>query len=137
MDRVALVVDDSALIRNEIGRFLKKLGYRVSTADNGLEGLVRLEELVPSLVVTGLMMPKLNGSEFIREIRHRCRNQNVAIIAVAGIRGRNVPSPKAGADHVIFKGVDLVEQLQLALATSDTMKRSAKSAVLRIRAANE
>lgn len=126
MDRVALVVDDSALIRNEIGRFLKKLGYRVVTAANGLEGLVRLEELKPQLVITGLMMPKLKGSEFIREIRHRSSMQDVMIVAIAGMRGRNVPSPRAGADHVIFKGVDLVEQLQLALGSANSFRVGAR-----------
>ncbi len=137
LERVALVVDDSAVIRNEIGRFLKKNGYRVVTAASGLEGLVRLEEFSPYLIITGLMIPKINGSEFIREIRHRSRNQDVTIIAIAGLRGRNVPSPKAGADHVIFKGVDLVEQLQLALNIKATKARSPRSATLRFRAAGE
>ncbi|MGZ4789878.1 MAG: response regulator [Terriglobales bacterium] len=135
---MALVVDDSALIRNEIGRFLKKIDYRVVTASNGLEGLVRLEELKPHLIITGLMMPRLNGSEFVREVRQRSRKQDVTIIAIAGIRGRNVPSPKAGADHVIFKGVDLIEQLQLALAgipNSLNPARQAKSTLSLVRGA--
>jgi len=123
LDRVALVVDDSALIRNEIRRFLQTQGYRVLTASNGLEGLVRLEECSPELLVTGLTMPKLNGSEFIREIRRRTSKPEVKIVAIAGIRGRHVTSPKVGADHVIFKGFDLVEQLQLALGAG---KRTAK-----------
>ncbi|HVZ17742.1 MAG TPA: response regulator [Terriglobales bacterium] len=115
---MALVVDDSALICNEIGRFLRTVGYRVVTASNGLEAFVRLEEVTPSLIIAGLTMPKLNGGELIREIRHRTDDRQVTIVAIAGIHGRSVPSPKAGADHVIFKGVDLVEQLQLALGTS-------------------
>ena len=124
MDRVALVVDDSALIRNEIRRFLQKVGFRVVTASNGLEGLVRVAEVAPALIVTGLMMPRLNGGEFIREIRHRSVKREVTIVAIAGIRGRNVPSPRAGADHVIFKGVDLVEQLQLALGLGQPSVRT-------------
>lgn len=132
MDRVALVVDDSALIRNEIRRFLQKLGYRVLTACNGLEGLVRLEECSPELLVTGLMMPKLNGSEFIREIRRRTGKQQLTIVAVAGIRERNVPSPKVGADHVIFKGFDLVEQLQLALGSGKRTNAKPSRPALRI-----
>jgi CheY-like chemotaxis protein len=126
LDQLALVVDDSALIRSEIGRFLRKNGYRVITAGNGLEGLVRVAEMSPALIITGLMMPKLNGSEFIKEIRHRTHKHEITIVAIAGIRGRNVPSPKAGADHVIFKGVDIVEQLQLALGIGAVKVTGAK-----------
>jgi len=132
LDRVALVVDDSALIRNEIRRFLQTQGYRVLTASNGLEGLVRLEECSPELLVTGLTMPKLNGSEFIREIRRRTNKPEVKIVAIAGIRGRHVTSPRVGADHVIFKGFDLVEQLQLALGSGKRATAKPSRPALRI-----
>ena len=115
MPFVALVVDDSALIRSEIRRCLQARGYAVATAANGPDALASLENLQPKLIVTALTMAKMNGGEFIREVRHRPETADVTIVAVAGRRGRGTPIPRSGADHMIFKDVDLVEQLRLVL----------------------
>jgi CheY-like chemotaxis protein len=112
---VALVVDDSALIRNEIRRCLQARGYAVATAANGPDALASLESFRPELIVTALTMSKMNGGEFIREVRHRPETADVTIVAVAGRRRRGVSVPRSGADHLIFKEVDLVEQLRLVL----------------------
>ena len=108
-------MDSSALIRNEIRRFLQSRGYVVKTAENGLEAIGQLEEFTPHLIVTALILPKISGSELIREARHRPATADVTIVAVSGRRGRDTSGPKSDASHTIFKEVDLVEQLRLVL----------------------
>src|SRR4051794_34447270 len=108
MSGLALVVDDSMLIRHTVRRFLEDRGYTVETACNGVEGLAVLDQLTPTVIITDLLMPKMSGSEFIREIRHRAAFASIPIIVVAGRRGS--VHPYSGADHVVFKDIDLVEQ---------------------------
>ena len=115
MPHTALVVDDSLLIRHTVRRFLEDRGYQVETASDGLEGLSILNRITPAIIVTDLMMPKLSGTDFIREIRLRPSLANVTILVVAGRRGSTAPSSIAGADHVIYKDIDLVEQLTATL----------------------
>ncbi|HWR16773.1 MAG TPA: response regulator [Terriglobales bacterium] len=115
MIRMALVVDDSMLVRTAVRGFLENRGYEVKTACNGLEGLAALDKFAPDLIVTDLLMPKMGGNEFIREVRYRPHLADVPIILVAGRRGSTSPSPKSGADYVVSRDVDLVEQLQFVL----------------------
>lgn len=124
--RVALVVDDSILIRRVVQRFLQDRGYTVETACNGLEGLAALERLTPELIVTDLVMPRMGGTEFIREIRYRPNLAQIPIILIAGRKSPSAHAPVAGADHVVYKNVDLVEQLKLVFDKFGPTKAGSK-----------
>ena len=121
MSRVALVVDDSILIRNAVQRLLEDYEYQVFTACNGVEGLAALERVTPVLIVVDLIMPKLSGTEFIREVRHREDLSRIPIVVVAG--RRHSSTHVFGADHVIYKEIDLVEQLQAILEDASNPPR--------------
>jgi len=56
-----LIIDDEAYIRRVLELKLKNRGYHVLTAVNGEEGLAAIEDQQPDVVVTDLMMPKLDG----------------------------------------------------------------------------
>ena len=56
-----LVVDDAAHIRRVIELKLKKRGYQVTLAKNGEDGLNLIQTLQPDVVITDIMMPKLDG----------------------------------------------------------------------------
>lgn len=64
--RVLLVEDDGAL--NEVfSLMLEKLGYDVATAFNGQEALEKLERVKPHLILLDLLMPIMDGKEFLRQ----------------------------------------------------------------------
>ena len=65
MPIVALVVDDSMLIRYTVCRFLEERGFAVESATNGVEALEVLARVRPNLIVTDMQMPKMTGSELI------------------------------------------------------------------------
>ncbi len=56
-----LVIDDAAHIRRVIELKLKKRGYQVTLAKNGEEGLHLIQTLQPDVVITDIMMPKMDG----------------------------------------------------------------------------
>jgi CheY-like chemotaxis protein len=64
-----LIVEDDWLTRKVLGDYLADKGYRISRAENGLEGLRALEQGDIDLVITDYAMPVLGGDVLIRELR--------------------------------------------------------------------
>src|ERR1035437_9660737 len=64
--KTILVVEDDADVRQSLKHLLEGEGFKVVTAKNGDEGLERLWETAPNLIVLDLMMPVMDGFEFKR-----------------------------------------------------------------------
>lgn len=116
MSTVALVVDDSMLIRFTVCRFLEARGFTVESASNGAEALQMLERVHPALVVTDLDMPRMSGSELITVLKAKPETALIPIIVVAGRAGRAKQS-ETRADFTIYKDIDIEAQLGKAIAT--------------------
>lgn len=71
--KVILLIDDDIDLQQLTKIALKSRGYVVETANNGLEGLVKLETLKPDLIVLDMNMPKLGGLGFYQKI---CNGQD-------------------------------------------------------------
>ncbi|MBD2102251.1 response regulator transcription factor [Leptolyngbya sp. FACHB-261] len=69
MPLTILVVDDEPGIRLSISDYLELCGYSTLTATNGEEGLAMAEKASPNLIVTDIVMPRLDGYEFVRRVR--------------------------------------------------------------------
>lgn len=63
-----LVIDDEAHIRRVIELKFKNQGYRVTTATNGQEGLDIIESEQPDVVITDIMMPKMDGKALCERV---------------------------------------------------------------------
>jgi CheY-like chemotaxis protein len=114
MAPVALVVDDSMLIRHTVCRFLEEHGFRVETATNGLEAVALLESYLPDLIVTDLQMPKMTGGELITELKRRPKTQAIPVVVISG-RESGFDGRENRADYCISKDIDLSSQLEKAL----------------------
>jgi DNA-binding NtrC family response regulator len=64
-----LLVDDDAELRDDLARLLSSQGYHTTTAADGQEALERLESGSPDVLVTDLVMPRLDGFELLRTLR--------------------------------------------------------------------
>ena len=93
-----LVVDDEPDERFLVGRTLTKLGHEVRVAENGAAGLKAVQEQVPDLVVTDMMMPVMGGEELIRRLRLEPATAGIPVLAASGD-----PHLAVGADAVIAK----------------------------------
>ena len=111
----ALVVDDSLLIRHTVCRLLEQHGFTVESACDGLEALELLKRIEPSLIVTDLMMPKMGGIELIGILKQDPKTASIPIVVVAGHKSTSHPVEETAADYIIFKDIDIVEQLQKTL----------------------
>lgn len=120
---IALVVDDSMLIRYTVCRFLEERGFTVESATNGVEALQALERLRPDLIVTDMQMPNMSGSELITALKGKPETANIPIIIVAG-RASGFTETEKRADFAIYKDIDIEGQLANALAA--LMKKSGR-----------
>lgn len=114
MPAVALVVDDSMLIRYTVCRFLEQSGYTVESATNGMEALQILERTRPDLIVTDMQMPKMSGSELITALKSKPQTAEIPIIIVAG-RSSGFDEKENRANFAIYKDIDIEGQLAKAL----------------------
>ena len=83
MSKVALVVDDSMLIRYTVCRFLEQRGFGVESATNGVEALEILARVQPAVIVTDLQMPKMSGNELITAVKNNLETTGIPIIVLA------------------------------------------------------
>lgn len=116
MAPLALVVDDSMLIRHSVCRFLEERGFRVESATNGLEALDILKQLRPDLIITDLDMPKMTGSELITVLSQSAQTASIPVVVVAGRRSSDV-GQESRARFVIYKDKDIDKQLEHAIST--------------------
>ena len=114
--QVALVVDDSMLIRHCVCRFLEERGFVVESATNGEEALETLQWVEPDLIVTDMQMPKMGGSDLITALKSQPSTAKIPIVIVAG-RQSGFNEKEKRADFAIFKDIDIEIQLAKALTT--------------------
>jgi CheY-like chemotaxis protein len=115
MARMALVVDDSMLIRHSVCRYFEEKGFLVESATNGLEALEKLQRITPNIIVTDLQMPKMTGSELITVLKNRQDTALVPIIVLATKKSISNPGEEGRADIVIYKDIDINQQLDRAV----------------------
>ena len=81
-ERRALVVDDKAENREVLRRALENEGWQVSEAENGQVALEKLAEEAPSLILLDLMMPVMDGFEFVMEMHKLDSSSAIPIVVV-------------------------------------------------------
>jgi CheY-like chemotaxis protein len=114
MSVVALVVDDSMLIRHTVCRFLEERGFAVESATNGQEALEALKRVRPDIIITDIQMPKMNGSELITAVKKQPALAGIPIVIVAGKQSGFEQTEKR-ANFTIFKDIDIEDQLAKAV----------------------
>ena len=114
MSMLALVIDDSMLIRHTVCRFLETRGFKVETAANGIAALEALELMRPNLILTDLQMPRLSGYQLIDALK---ADENTAGIPILVLAAKPLAeAPLDSRVHAfIYKDLNVEEQLDQAL----------------------
>ena len=111
---VALVVDDSMLIRHTVCRFLEERGHSVESASNGEEALPIVKRIHPDIIITDMEMPKMSGTELITALKAQPETADIPIIIVAG-KNSGFVAREHRANFAIYKDIDIEAQLEKAL----------------------
>ena len=116
-----LIADDYADAVEVWAIYLESLGYRVTTAADGLSAVAKAEQLIPDLIVLDLEMPGLTGFEVARRLRANDETAGIPLIAATGYsHARQLDQARqCGFDAVVVKPCDperLVQEIERLLA---------------------
>ena len=115
----ALIIDDSKAMRSILSRMLQGLGFEVSEASNGREGMQRLQAMGKvDLALVDWNMPEMNGLEFIRTVRAEQSYDGVLLMMVTTETEMEnvVRALAAGANEYVMKPFTqeiILEKLQI------------------------
>jgi len=120
-----LLVEDEEKMRNSIIRLLRKEmpATTVITAEDGIDATAKLGSFAPDLILTDIMMPRMDGAEFVKYIRKTDRYAKTKIIAMTVLHkddARVLDIIDAGVENVIYKtgeNEDMVSAIKKALRT--------------------
>jgi DNA-binding response OmpR family regulator len=107
-----LVVEDDPSVRGLLHTLLTAEGYDVSTASDGLAGLVKAAQTLPNLILLDLMMPDLGGVRVLEELRDDPELDETPVLVVTG-QVDAVPGMRRllGEDNVFVKPFAVAELL--------------------------
>jgi two-component system response regulator AtoC len=113
-----LVVEDDALIRNNLVELLAEVGFDIASADNGADGVALAKARVPDLVICDIMLPQMDGYAVLRALRDDPATSSVPLIFLTakGERAEVRLGMNLGADDYVTKPFSIAEVLE-AVAT--------------------
>lgn len=120
---LVLVVDDSLTVRKVTQRLLVREGYRVILAKDGLEALERLAQERPTVVLSDIEMPRMDGFDLLRNVRADGQLADLPVIMITSRiaqKHRDV-AMELGANH--YLGKPYGEEELLALVARYALKR--------------
>jgi CheY-like chemotaxis protein len=108
-----LVVDDDAATRSLLSRLLTREGWTVAEAENGRVALDRVAERAPGVILLDLMMPEMDGFEFLEELHRDPRWSGIPVVVVTSkdLTEQDRTRLRSGVERVLQKGTDPREDL--------------------------
>jgi CheY-like chemotaxis protein len=116
--KTILIVDDEFGILEVLESILSDAGFKVTTAVNGQDALVHLQDNVPDLVIVDYMMPLLNGAGVIEAMRANGRLSAVPVILTSALPERTISERCVGYQAFVrkpFKSERLMQEISRLL----------------------
>lgn len=113
-----LVVERNPVVQRLEKFFLEQAGYSVEFANDGQTALVRARELLPSILVTEIMVPKLDGLSLCRSLKSDPETQKIVVLMFSNLHAED-RAREAGADAFLYKPLNeqlLIETVQGLIA---------------------
>lgn len=108
MQKTILVIEDDANIRELLRLYLEQEGYKIESAQDGLEGLRAFKRVHPDLVLLDLMMPVMDGTQVMKEIRAVSKTP-VIMLTAKGETFDKIAGLDLGADDYVTKPFEIRE----------------------------
>ncbi len=117
---MVLIVDDSAMVREMISDHLRSCGFQVMDAVDGVHGMEQVQSTPPDLIITDIVMPRMNGYEFCRWVKSNAATQKIPVImcTTKGEEFDRYWGMKQGADAYItkpYQPMDMVNAIKRLL----------------------
>jgi PAS domain S-box-containing protein len=108
-----LLIEDDETTRGMMRTMLEREGWRVTEATNGREGLERVAESQPHAILLDLMMPEMDGFEFVAELRKRAEWRDIPVVVITAkeLTGEDRRRLNGSVERVLEKGAFTREEL--------------------------
>src|SRR4029079_18044015 len=108
-----LIADDNTDMREYLTRLLRSAGYRVTAVSDGEAALMAVRADVPDIVVSDVMMPRLDGLALVATLRADPRTAAVPVLLLSARAGQeaSIEGLRAGADDYLVKPFAAAELL--------------------------
>ncbi|HUJ62135.1 MAG TPA: response regulator [Kofleriaceae bacterium] len=116
-----LVVDDEPMVRDTLGHMLVDEGYVVDVAVDGVDALDRVHAARPDAILLDLMMPGMNGRQFLQALRDEPVYAEVPVLIMTAVHGLEINLAAIGASEVVekpFNPDELLNKVALAVYRS-------------------
>lgn len=97
--RRILIIEDDAFIRDIYSVRFGQEGYQIDIAENGVEALKKLKKTIPDIILLDMVMPYMDGTETLKNIKKNDRLKNIPVIMLTNV------SEKEKVDESIESGV--------------------------------
>src|SRR5438309_9848242 len=101
-----LIIEDEENERTGLSELISAWGYRTETARDGMEGLEKVNTWSPSIVVTDMKMPRMNGLELLEKMETHAQAVAVIMVTAQGTIDSAVQAMRMGAYDYIQKPID-------------------------------
>lgn len=119
---VILLIEDNAYVSQSYEYFLKAAGYQVDAAFNAIEARDMLKKRTPDLIMLDLIMPGVNGFDFLAELKKKPKTKDTPVIVVSNLcqEGDMERCRKLGAADYLIKSNfymrDVLDRIKVFLA---------------------
>jgi CheY-like chemotaxis protein len=133
-----LVVEDDPVMRDMLRRRLEKEDWTVIEAENGRVALERMTERQPELILLDLMMPEMDGFQFLDEIRKRKDWHAIPVIVVTAkeLSAEDRQRLNGSVEKILQKGAysreDLIREVRDMVTASISAKHSIKKQIPKV-----
>jgi len=129
------VIDDDAQLLQMVGLMLKRGGHTATLINNPFEGLEKLKEAKPDLLILDVMMPGMSGHDFTRHVRDK---EDLAYLPILILTARaqdvdRVTALKSGADDYMSKPVtshELMERIDSLLSSKQPVVKPGREGII-------
>jgi DNA-binding NarL/FixJ family response regulator len=122
-----LLVDDEPGLREAVQAYLEDSGFTVEVASNAQEGWDLLQQKTPDVLISDIMMPQVDGYEFLQQVREDVRYKGLPVVFLTarGMTSDRIQGYTAGCDAYLSKPFDPEELV--AIVTNLIERRSAQA----------
>jgi DNA-binding NarL/FixJ family response regulator len=125
-----LLVDDEPGLREAVQAYLEDSGFEVNTASNARDGWEQLQQALPDLLITDVMMPQVDGYQFLKQVREDPRFETLPVVFLTarGMTTDRIQGYNAGVDAYISKPFDPEELVAIISNLLDRRAAALKAA---------